>query len=187
MGYIGCDFDKTVYNGNSAIDFFLFCMKKSRGLKGFFLKHMGNYLSYLLGFQDFHRNTEKFYQFLPALENVEKLIEEFWDAHFHKLKKWFLSLDMHRVVIITASCSFLFESLQKRLHFYQYIATNVDAHTGLVSGKTNIKEEKLLRLKAEFQGELDEFYSDSKKDAPLAKAAKKAFLVKKDKIAPWPY
>ena len=186
MGYIGCDFDQTVYYGNSAIDFFLFCMKRSSGLKGYFFKHMGNYLSYLIGLQDFHRNTEKFYRFLPVLENIDGLIEEFWDVHMKKLKDWFYSLDMSRVVIITASCGFLFESLQKRLPFHHFIATQVDKKTGHVSGQTNIKGEKLRRFRSELDGELDEFYSDSKKDTPLAMIAKKAFLVKKDVIIPWP-
>lgn len=187
MGYIGCDFDKTAYGGNSAIDFFLFCMKSGGGLRWFALKHLGNYLLYLLGLRDFHQITEKFYRFLPKLEDIDRLVEEFWNAHMQKLRQWFLSLDMSKVVILTASCGFLLESLQKRLGFHHLIATRVDKQTGCVTGQANIREEKLLRFQQECEGQLDEFYSDSKKDAPLAARARRAFRVKKERITPWSF
>ena len=36
-----------------------------------------------------------------------------------------------------------------------------------------------------YGGEIDEFYSDSHSDDPLAKISKKAFLVKGDRILDW--
>ena len=38
-----------------------------------------------------------------------------------------------------------------------------------------------------FNGDIDEFYSDSVSDAPLAKLAKKAFLVEDNKLLPWEF
>lgn len=184
--FIGCDFDKTVYNGNSAIDFFLFCMKKSDGLRWFFFKHLGNYIKYLIGIQNFDRNTEKFYLFLPVLADIDSMIEEFWDKHMHKLKEWFLKLDMRHVLILTASASFLMESLQKRIGFRSYVATTVDRYTGIVDGVTCLGEEKVRRFRAQFpDGRLAAFFSDSRKDQPLAHLAERAYLVKRDTIRDW--
>ena len=46
-------------------------------------------------------------------------------------------------------------------------------------------EEKVRRFREVYgDAQIDEFYSDSLHDTPLAKEAKRAFLVKKDEILP---
>ena len=184
--YVGCDFDGTLYRGNSAIDFFLFCMKKRENLRWFFFKHLGNYLKYLLGFHDFNRNTEKFYLFLQTLENIDALIEEFWDAHWHKLKNWFQALDSSRILILTAAPDFLMHRLVKRLDCAGYLGTYVDRRSGEVKGQACIGSEKLRRFKEAYGNcTLEAFYSDSRKDRPLAAIAKNAYKIKGEKVIPW--
>ena len=185
--YVGCDLDGTIYRGNCSIDFFLVCMRKTQGLNMFFLKHLGNYIKYLLRFHDFHENTEKFYRFTPELENPEQLIQEFWDKNIRKIKKWFYSLHMENVLIVSASADFLIKALQERLNFAGYVATQVDLKTGAVKGgRTCIGKEKLKRFQQEKpEARLEAFYSDSKKDRPMASAAKVSYKVKRNSIKIW--
>jgi phosphoserine phosphatase len=61
------------------------------------------------------------------------------------------------------------------------------AQTGRVNGLELSGEEKLRAYRERFgDAPIDEFYSDSRRDAPLAALAKRAFIVKKGGIVvPW--
>ena len=67
------------------------------------------------------------------------------------------------------------------------MATVVDPKTGKHTGLNCHGEEKVKRFYQMFpNAEIDEFYSDSLSDTPLALEAKRAFLVKGDQILDWP-
>ena len=66
------------------------------------------------------------------------------------------------------------------------MASPVDMHTGIYSGENCHGEEKVRRYRAVFgEAPINEFYSDSTSDTPLAKLAAKAFLVKGDTLKEW--
>ena len=66
------------------------------------------------------------------------------------------------------------------------MATRVDTKTGLFNGENCIGEEKVVRFNERYPGEeIDEFYSDRYVDTPVARVAKKAIMVKGDKLTPW--
>ena len=63
----------------------------------------------------------------------------------------------------------------------------MDPFTGHILGLNCHDREKVRRFRAEYpDAVIDNFYSDSFADAPLAEIAQKAFMVKKDQILPWP-
>ena len=66
------------------------------------------------------------------------------------------------------------------------MASKVDPHTGIYSGVNCHGKEKVRRFYERFpDGKIDEFYSDSYSDAPLAAIAEKAFLVKGTELKNW--
>ena len=68
------------------------------------------------------------------------------------------------------------------------IASRVDKRTGWTLGENNQNEEKVLRFEREYPNtQVDEFYSDSLSDTPMAKLANRAFLVKGSELLPWPF
>ena len=66
------------------------------------------------------------------------------------------------------------------------IASRVDWQTGKYTGKNCYGTEKVERFK-ELYGDIqiDNFYSDSKSDLPLAQVASNSFLVEKNIIKIW--
>ena len=68
------------------------------------------------------------------------------------------------------------------------IATPMDKRTGKIEGRNCHDEEKVRRFRAEYPGaEVEEFFSDSLSDTPMARLAKRAFLVKRGGVlTPWP-
>ena len=63
----------------------------------------------------------------------------------------------------------------------------MNPETGRIAGRNCHGAEKVVRFHQEMgDAQVDEFYSDSLSDAPMARLAKKAYLVKGEKLAPWP-
>ena len=67
------------------------------------------------------------------------------------------------------------------------IASPVSPKTGALLGPNCRGEEKVARLRQAYPNTpVEEFYSDSRSDAPLARLAGRAFLVKGGVPLPWP-
>ena len=66
------------------------------------------------------------------------------------------------------------------------MASVVDKKTGLYTGDNCWGKEKVRRFYERFKdGKIDDFYSDSYSDSPLARISERAFIVKGEKIIPW--
>lgn len=181
------DFDKTIYNGDSTFDFYIFCLKKNPtvifGLRKVFLP----YMRYLLGFGTKTEFKEKIYEgFLPKI-NVDTLLTEFWSRNIGKIKKFYY--DMHRDddIIISASPYFLLKPCADVLKIKYLYASDVDKKSGKYSGVNCHGEEKVIRFeKAGFKREdIESFFSDSLSDSPLANISQKAYIVKGERLIPW--
>ena len=90
-------------------------------------------------------------------------------------------------MVISASPEFLVKEFGRLLHIQYTMASPVHQKAGRYEGLNCHGKEKVRRFYECFpKGEIEEFYSDSLSDDPLAKLAKKAFLVKKDQLISWP-
>lgn len=124
------------------------------------------------------------YRFLTRI-NPEIDIKMFWDTHEKNIKGWYLKQKKDDDIIISASPEFLLNPICERLGIKNLTASKVDVHTGKYSGVNCHGEEKVRLFRELYGGEIDEFYSDSRSDTPLAEISKKAFMVKGDKIEDW--
>ena len=127
------------------------------------------------------------YGFLRYVPDVDKAIEIFWRQNAHFLQEWYQKKRRADDVIISASPEFLLAPMAKKLGVH-LIASRVDSHTGVYDGVNCHGEEKVRRFRAEFgETQVEEFYSDSLSDTPMARVAREAFLVKGETITPWPF
>ena len=113
------------------------------------------------------------------------LVNEFWDGHKSLIYDWYLSKKKSDDVIISASPNFLLKPICDELKVY-LISSNVDKNDGTYQGLNCYGEEKVRVYKEYTNEEIDEFYSDSLSDSPLARIAKKAYIVKGNEIVDWP-
>lgn len=179
------DFDNTIYNGDSTADFYLFSLRRHPSI----IKNSPSLLRAVLRFYLFKKGTktdmkEIMYRFLRKID-PENDIKAFWDTHEKNIKGWYINKKKDDDIIISASSEFLLKPICERLGIKNLIASQVDVHTGKYSG-INCHGKEKVRLFNELYGtEIDEFYSDSHSDDPLAEISKKAFIVKGDKIEKW--
>ena len=179
------DFDRTVYNGNSSIDFFFFAMRKKPGLMRYLPAAIGHAVLYFLRQEDVGTFKGHFYHFVAAIPDLDSFIKEFWISHDHNIKMWFKDQSHDRDVIISASAEFLLQPIVDNLKVKALLATKVDLKTGKLIGPNCRGQEKVKRLQAALPGiTIKAAYSDHKVDLPMLKLAEKQYMVKGNKVMP---
>ena len=180
------DFDKTIYNGDSTIDFYLYCIKKHPKIIFCLPRQIYGAIRYMLKIIDKTKFKEEFYCFLSRLNNIDLLVSRFWDVNQNKLKKWYKEIKKDDDLIISASPEFLLAEICKREKIDRLIASKVDKKNGNYIGKNCYGEEKVNRYKNVYKDcAIDNFYSDSRSDQPLANLAQNSFLVVGECIKSW--
>ena len=180
------DFDKTIYDGDSTRDFYLFCLRRHKKILSTvppFLFSAGKFYIFKKGTKTEFK--EKMYRFLRYIDTDKDLID-FWDSNISKIKYWYLHQQKEDDVIISASPEFLLEPVCQKLGIKYLMASKVDRKTGTYSGINCRDTEKVRRFYEVFpNGRIDNFYSDDYCDSPLAEISDKAFIVKGNKILHW--
>lgn len=180
------DFDKTIYQKDSTLAFYFFCLRRDPRLLRFLPAQAWYYLLYRLHAVSKKRCKEKFFSFLRGIGDVDAAVLCFWDKSIAHISTWYSSQRRPDDVIISASPAFLLHPLCERLHIRHLICTEVDKKSGAFRSENCYGEEKVKRFRERFgEAEIARFYSDSRSDAPMARIAKEAFLVKKGRMLPW--
>lgn len=180
------DFDKTIYDGDSTADFYLYSLKKHPKI----LLLVPSVIFAVIKYYVFKKGNktqmkEIIYKFLKHC-NIPKDTDDFWSKHIHKIKGWYIAQQKDDDVIISASPEFLLKPICKKMNINFLIASNVNPITGKYSGINCHGKEKVKRFYHIFpNGKIEKFYSDSYSDSPLADISQKSFLVKENKIKKW--
>lgn len=178
----GYDFDKTIYNGDSSVDFYLYCLKRKPTLIRYIFGLIWGISLYILKIKSKEYMKEKFFAIVKSINNIDDYINDFWDKHYKNIKPWYLKQKDKSDIIISASPEFLLKPLEKKLKV-KVIASKVNKNTGKFEAKNCHDHEKVNRFYKEVgKKKLNAFYSDSMSDKPMMDISKNAYLVKKDEI-----
>ena len=181
------DFDQTIFMPDSSYCFVMYCLRHYPRAVLHALPGSGiSGLRCLLKKADTKELKEKVFAFLPLLDDVERIVSEFWEEHRDHIEDWYLKQKREDDLIISASPEFLLKPICEELGI-ELIATPMDPYTGLIHGLNCHDVEKVRRFRKCYpDAELENFYSDSLADAPMAALAEHAYLVKKGILQPWP-
>ncbi len=179
------DFDGTIYNGDSTIDFWRFCFARHPAIVRTLPKVFIRGIQYKLFGGELEVFKSEFFSFLTLIPNLEAEVSLFWDKHQNKIVAWYLAQKKEDDVIVSASPDFLLKECCGRLGV-RLIATSVDEKTGKLQSKNCKGEEKVYRFREAYpDAMMEKFYSDSYSDAPMATQAEKRFFVKGRNVIPW--
>ena len=123
------DFDKTIYDGDSTLDFYIFSIKKNLLLLRYFPKQFSGIILYYLKVINKERYKEFFFSFLNGIKNIDDEIKKFWEKNEKKIKNWYLNQKNEKDVVISASPEWLLKPITDKLEI-NLIATKVDKRTG---------------------------------------------------------
>jgi len=179
------DFDGTIYDGDSTVDFFWFALKHKPSIICYVPKQMLGFFLYGMKRINKTKLKEHFFSFLSGID-AEQLTKAFWSQNQHKIYNWYLEQQLPDDIIISASPEFLLKPICAQLGIGRLIASKVDVQSGKFFGNNCYGKEKICRLAIEQHiTHIDKFYSDSRSDLPLAQIADHAFLIKKGMVTEW--
>ena len=141
------DFDKTIYKGNSSVDFFSFCMFRNFRVLLYAPISLYGLIKYKLGLLDFENSKNWFCKFLIYIDDIDKEVERFWNKNIDNIQQWYMDIKKSYDLIITSAPEFLIKPLCIKLGLTNLIGTKVNTKNGKIVGNVCIREEKLRRFK----------------------------------------
>ena len=121
------------------------------------------------------------------VKDFDAQIERFWDRHEKNIPAWYLAQKRPDDLIISAAPLCIMQPIARRLGV-RVVATEYDREYGVFLNNLMAAREKARYIIDHGFPVIENFYSDSLADTPLALCAEKAHLVtdKARKIVDWP-
>ena len=174
------DFDGTIFPTDCSIGFFIWCMKHHPKLcftfapkvvKNLILRKMGKIPEYLM--------QREFFCYLTLIDDFDEQIERYWDKNEKKIAPGYLAQKKPDDLIIGP--------IAKRLGV-NFMATEFNRKYGVFLHNLMYAQEKAQYMIDHGFPMIDNFYSDSLADTPIALCAEKAHLVKNKArtVVDWP-
>ena len=180
------DFDNTIYRGDSTVGLVLYLFSHRPECLKSVPRTAWYGLLYGLRIKDKLTFKKNLYHMFTYIPDMEKVTDEYVHSHLYRIKPWYKAQQREDDIVISASPEFLIQRFCDAIGIRTVMASRVDLRTGEYDGLNCHGEEKVRRLHAVMpDAHIDEFYSDSYSDDPLAKLADRAWLVKGDRRIPW--
>jgi hypothetical protein len=171
------DFDGTIFPGDCSIGFFFFCLKSHPKLwNTYFPKTIKNLHLRKKGKITETQMQREFFGYLTLIDDFDEQIERYWDRNEKKIASWYLAQKRPDDLIISASPSCIIAPIATRLGV-QFMATDYDREYGVFLNKMKFAKDKARYMIDHGFPVIENFYSDSLSDTPLALCAEKAHMV----------
>ena len=180
------DFDNTILRGDSTARFCAFCLRRYPAVWADLPGQAVNGLLFGLRIRKKQVFKQRLLSFLKRIPDVDAAVAGFWELNFSRIKAFYRETRRPDDVVISASPEFLIRPACEKLGIQSVMGSPVDKRTGAFSGPNCHGEEKVRRFREVYpEAQIDDFYSDSHSDDPLARIARRAVLVKGDRLLPW--
>ena len=182
------DFDGTIFFPDCVVSFALWCGKKYPKLWFTYApKAFWNMVLYNIGIIPRHKAERRIFSIFGMIDDVETEIERYWDTHDQNISAWYLAQKKPDDLIISASPDCIIAPIAKRLGV-NHIATDYDIEYGVFLNNFMFAKEKARYIFDHGFPVIDNFYSDSLVDTPIALCAEKAHFItnRAQKVNDWP-
>lgn len=179
------DFDGTIYDGDSTIDFIKYLTKRKKSIMLYYPKMLFYLIKYKLKLIEKETMKECFFEIFNKFENIDNELEMFWNIHEKNIKDFYKNKKTHKNdIIASASPYFLLEPIAKKYKIKKLFASPVDKKSGKYNGVNCHNVEKVRLINKEYpKCIIDTMYSDDiNADKPLLELANKSYVVKKNEI-----
>lgn len=182
------DFDGTIFYSDCSIGFAIWSMKRHPKLWVTYLPGLLKCLvQHKMGKIPNYQLQRKMFSYLTMIDDYDEQIELYWDKYESRISEWYLKQKRPDDLIISASPDCIIGPIAKRLGV-NYMATEYDREYGIFLNNLMYAKEKAKYIFDHGFPVIDNFYSDSLADTPLALCAEKAHLVtnKATTVIDWP-
>lgn len=182
------DFDRTILDGDTEEYFFAY-INKYKLMPVLKIKRMNHIIKKVVVHKaPFDPNMTKVYTIIAKnIQNIPEIVEKFWNEHEQFIKPFYDKIRKEDDVISSATPDFLLVPIFARLNLKNTIASVFNFEKCTFDNGFNYGENKVKNFIKKYGKTeiIDEFYSDSDSDLPMARCAKKAYKVTGEKIEIW--
>lgn len=182
------DWDKTIFARDTTSSFYFFCCRRNPRLLRYLTTAVPIAFRHIRKLPPIPKVKQEFYRFYAEVPDVAQAVREYWKKNEHLIGYPSMPVDPQPGdVVISASADFLLREMCEKRGLI-LLATQIDPQTGDRISPDCFDFEKVRRFRAEFGDDacIENWYSDSITDAPMAALARNAFLVKRSGLTPWP-
>ncbi len=182
------DFDGTLYDTDCSISFGFWCMNHHPKLWfTYFPGIIMSFIKYKLKMIPNYRLQRELFRYLTLIDDFDEQIERYWDKNEKRIAPWYLAQRKPDDLIISASPICIIEPIAQRLGV-RAVGTDYNRTYGVFLDNLMYAKEKVRYFVDHGFPKIDNFYSDSLADTPLALCAEKAYLVTDgaSKVVDWP-
>ena len=180
------DFDNTIYKGESAIDFFVYYLKRDPKLLAYVPKVMVALFRYKARKISIDEALSEYgalvEEYCRSIEDLQGDIVKFWDININKIKPFYEEIRKDDDVILSAGFDVVLEEMGRRTGIKNIVSTETDREKFRIINFC-FRENKVKAFRARYpDAVIENFYTDSLNDQPIIDLARNAYLVKGDKI-----
>ena len=180
------DFDNTIYDGETLIDFALHYVKTDPKIWKYVPKLL------VICFKDaFHPFTveeaiEAYASFLEGyfihIKTLDEDVVKFWDKNEKKIKPWYNEVRRDDDIVVSGSTDFLLDEIMKRIGIKNYVGSSIDKKTGKFKRLCFLENKVKIFNELYPNAHIDNFYTDSMNDKAMMDISDHVFLVNGNKI-----
>lgn len=180
------DFDNTIYDGETLVDFILYYVRHDPRIWKYIPK-----LLYICFKDAFHLFTvedavEAYASFLEGyyvkLDNLEEDTKKFWDKHEKKIKPFYEKVRRKDDIIVSGTTDFILDEIMRRMGIQQYVGSSIDRKTGKFTRLCFLDNKVKIFRELYPEAHIDNFYTDSMNDKAMMELADHVYFVKGNKI-----
>lgn len=181
------DFDNTIYDGESPMDFFFAYVRVNPRLIKLIPKVLKAITLYTMGKVTIEDAMKKYAPYIKKYyceyDGWNEFTVKFWDKRMNKIKPFYAEIRREDDVILTASPDLTMNEIARRLNMKNIICSHIDPVSGEIT-KPCMRENKIKYFFEQYpNAKIENFYTDSiKNDGFIAQKAEHIFIVKRNRI-----
>ncbi|MCR5632981.1 MAG: haloacid dehalogenase-like hydrolase [Eubacterium sp.] len=180
------DFDNTIYNGESAVDYAFYMIRHNKRIIRFIptiLLSLAGYKLCLLSKEKLESIINKVFDGVMDGEvSFKDFVEPFWESHSNKLNSTILKRIKPGDVIISAGPVFLLEGITEIIKTDKIVGSELDFDKRRITW-FNFGDNKVKRYRQLYGDSIvDAFYTDSYYDKDMMMISRDVYIVKSGRI-----
>lgn len=180
------DFDNTIYNGESAVDYAFYMIRHNKKIIRFIptiLLSLAGYKLCLLSKEKLESIINKVFDgVMDGKVSFKDFVEPFWESHSNKLNSTILKRIKPGDVIISAGPVFLLEGITEIIKTDKIVGSELDFDKRRITW-FNFGDNKVKRYRQLYgDNTVDAFYTDSYYDKDMMMISRDVYIVKRGRI-----
>lgn len=180
------DFDNTIYDGETLVDFILYYIRRDPKIWKYIPKLIVIAIKDGLHLFTVEEAINAYASFLEGyyvnLGDVSANVVDFWNKNQKKIKPWYKQVQKENDIIVSGSTDFILDEIMHRMGIENYVGSSIDKKTGKFKRLCFLENKVKIFNELYPNAHIENFYTDSMNDKAMMDIADNVYFVKKNKI-----